>query len=305
MKITIISPVYRAKKIIPELIKRIEDSIQTITQDYEIILVEDACPENSWEVIEQACGNNHKVKGIKLSRNFGQHYAITAGLDHATGDWIVVMDCDLQDQPKEIPKLYSKALEGYDIVLARRIGRKDGIIKLIFSALFYKGLMFMTGWAYDIRVANFGIYSKKAIKSVCSLREPIRVFPIMIKWIGFKTEYVDVEHGNRYEGKSSYTFQKLFNLALDIILAYSDKPIRLTIKAGLIIALLSFAFATRTLFKHFNGEIIVLGYSSLIISIWFLAGILMVILGVIGLYVGKTFDGVKNRPLYVIDKTIN
>jgi len=302
---SIVSPVYGAEKIIPTLVKRIEESISQITSNYEIILVEDCGPDNSWDVIESIAKTNTKVKGIKLSRNFGQHYAITAGLDQCKGDWIVVMDCDLQDQPEEIINLYTKAKEGFDIVLARRAERKDGFFKRFFSATFYKTLSYLTGSEQDETVANFGIYSKKVIDAVVSMRESIRYFPTMIKWVGFTSAKIDVVHENRVEGKSSYNLKKLLKLALDIILAFSDKPLRLMIKIGLLISLISVFIATESIYSWLKGEIIVLGYTSLIVSIWLLSGIIISTLGLVGLYVGKTFEGVKNRPIYLVQKKIN
>jgi dolichol-phosphate mannosyltransferase len=302
MKISIVSPVYKAFNILDELVRRIIQSVESISSDYEIILVDDACPENSWEKIEALANVNSKIKGIKLSRNFGQHYAITAGLDHAKGDWIVVMDCDLQDQPEEIEKLLIKAQQGYEIVLAQRENRKDTFIKKTYSKVFYRTLGYLTGSEQDETIANFGIYSKKVVIEIIKLRESIRYFPTMVKWVGFRVAKVPVEHAERIEGKSSYNLKRMLNLALDIVLAYSDKPLRLTIKFGVIISFVAIMMAFYTLIKWLAGGIVVIGYASLITSIWFLSGCILITLGVVGLYVGKTFEGVKNRPLYIIDK---
>lgn len=304
--LSIISPVYYAEKILPVLVERIESSVEKITTDYEIILVDDCGPDNSWEVIESLANTNSKIIGIKLSRNFGQHYAITAGLDQAKGDWVVVMDCDLQDQPEEIEKLYNKALEGFDIVLGRRFDRKDRFLKKLFSKIFYRTLGYLTGTEQDETIANFGIYNRNVVNAVVSMRESIRYFPSMVKWVGFKSTKVNVVHDERNEGESSYNLKRLINLALDIILAYSDKPIRLLIKVGLFISGISVLVALIYFIKWLKGDVLVLGYTSLIISLWLLSGIILSTLGIIGLYVGKTFEGVKNRPIYIIDKkTIN
>ena len=305
MKLSIISPVYKAYNMLEELVRRIICSVEPICSEYEIILIDDACPENSWEKIEAVANANHKVKGIKLSRNFGQHYAITAGLDHATGDWIVVMDCDLQDQPEEIEKLLFKAQQGFDIVLAMRENRKDTLLKKTYSKVFYRTLGYLTGTEQDETIANFGIYSKKVVLEIIRLRESIRYFPTMVKWVGFRVAKVPVEHADRVEGKSSYNLKRMLNLALDIVLAYSDKPLRLTIKFGVIISLIAIMMAFYTLIKWLGGGIIVIGYASLITSIWLLTGCILITLGVVGLYVGKTFEGVKNRPLYIVEKKIN
>jgi len=300
---SIVSPVYKAEKILPKLVERIEKSILPITQNFEIILVVDASPDKSWQVIQDIAKQNPRVKGILFSRNFGQHRAITAGLDYAQGEWIVVMDCDLQDQPEEIPYLYQKALEGYEVVLARRHNRQDGFFKRVFSKLFYKTLSFLTGIKHDPTVANFGIYHKKVIDVIKGMREHIRFFPVMVYWAGFSQTKLDVEHAAREEGKSSYSFKKLLKLALDIILAYSEKPLTIIIRMGLSISFMSFLFGVITLIRYLMNKIIVPGYTSLIISVWFFSGLIIAVLGVVGLYVGKTFEGVKQRPLYVIKET--
>ncbi|MEY5049230.1 MAG: hypothetical protein RLZZ175_2589 [Bacteroidota bacterium] len=304
-KLSIVSPVYRAEKIIPELVSRIISATSKITDNFEIILVEDCGPDNSWEAIELECKKNTKIKGIKLSRNFGQHYAITAGLNYAKGEWVVVMDCDLQDMPEEIPNLFEKTKEGFDIVLARRYERQDTFLKRLSSKLFYSTLSYLTGVKQDATVANFGIYNHKVIKAIITMKESIKYFPSMVKWVGFKSTKLNVQHAERAEGNSSYNLKRLINLALDIILAYSDKPLRLTVKAGLIISFSSFIFAIFTFIRAIFHDFKISGYASTIISIWLFSGLIIFILGIIGLYLGKVFDGVKGRPSYIVDLTQN
>lgn len=305
MKLSIVSPVYRAEKDLEELVTRIKKSVPTVVLALEIILVDDFSPDDSWKEIERLAAIHPEIIGVKLSRNFGQHYAITAGLDQANGDYIVVMDCDLQDKPEEISKLLQKAKDGFDIVLARRFNRQDSFMKKMFSKVFYKTLGYLTGSKQDETVANFGVYKKNVITEVCSLRESIRYFPTMVKWVGFKTAYVDVEHASRQQGESNYNLKKMLNLALDIILAFSDKPLRLIIKLGMSIAFISILMAIYAIYNKITGEVSVSGYASLITSIWFLSGCILITLGVIGLYVGKIFEGVKRRPLYIIEKKVN
>lgn len=305
MKLSIVSPVYRAELVLDELIERIIKNIPSQFNSFEIILVDDFSPDKSWQKIVSISKQNKNVRGYKLSRNFGQHYAITAGLNQVTGDYIVVLDCDLQDQPEEIQKLFNEVQKGFEIVLARRYERKDSFYKKTVSKLFYKVLSYLTGTKQDASVANFGIYSKQVVDEVVRLEEKIKYFPTMVKWVGFSTSYVNVEHASRSEGKSNYNLKKLLNLALDIILAYSDKPLRLIIKFGLSIALISFLMVIYVLFEKITGKVSVSGYASLIISIWFLCGCILTTLGVVGLYIGKIFEGVKNRPSYIIEKTTN
>lgn len=305
MKLSIVSPVYKAEFLIDELIKRLIINLEKITPDFEIILVDDASPDNSWDKILEHCIIDKRIKGLKLSRNFGQHYAIAAGLDIVSGDWIVVMDCDLQDRPEEILNLLNKGLEGFDVVLASRNSRKDTFFKRIFSTLFYKILSYLTGITHDATVANFGIYNRKVIDTICSLKENIRYFPTLIGWVGFKQTKIEVEHANRFQGKTSYNFTKLMKLSIDVILVNSEKPIRLIIKLGFTISLFSFGFAIYTLIEHLSGNIKVIGYASLIVSIWFLSGVILMTLGILGLYIGKTFEGVKNRPIYIVSDKVN
>lgn len=303
--ISVVSPVYKAELIVPILVEQLKRELEILSDNFEIILVEDGSPDLSWDEIVEETKKDKRVKGVKLSRNFGQHYAITAGIDHAQGEWVVVMDCDLQDQPSEIHKLYNKALEGYDVVLARREIRKDKSGKIFFSNIFYNILSYLTGTKQDPAVANFGIYHYKVIAAIHLMKEPVRYFPTMVAWVGFKKTAINVEHAARKIGSTSYNFKQLLRLALDIILANSDKPIRLTIKIGFLVAFGSFLVGLATLIRYLNGSIVVMGYTSLLISIWFLAGLILMVLGVIGLYIGKTFEGVKNRPIYIISQQVN
>ena len=305
MHISVVSPVFRAEKIVSELVKQLCEHLQIITNSYEIILVNDCSPDNSWNAIVAECQKNKRVKGIDLSRNFGQHCAITAGLNFAQGDWVVVMDCDLQDKPEEIPNLYRKAQEGYDSVFAQRVKRQDTFFKRQFSKLFYALFSYLTDTQQDPSVANFGIYHKNVIQSILQMKDQIRFFPTMVQWVGFSKCYLPVQHSNRYDGKSSYNYKTLIKLALNNILAFSDKPLRLTLKLGFVISFLSFLLAIYNVIANLTGIIKVAGFTTTIFSIWFVAGLILVVLGVVGLYVGKTFENVTQRPIYIIKNQIN
>jgi dolichol-phosphate mannosyltransferase len=287
------------------LVQEIHTHILSITNNYEIILVDDGSKDNSWKEIENISSTDAKVKGIKLSRNFGQHYAIIAGLEQATGEWIAVMDCDLQDNPEEIPALYNKAQEGFAIVTASRTDRKDPFLKKCSSRLFWKTLSYLTGMSLNYKVANFGIYHKDVIKAITSLKESIPFFPTMVLWTGYKRTTIGVEHGFRHSGETGYSYYRMIKLAIDIILANSDKPIRIVIRVGFGISMISFLIGLYYFVLHLANKIIIPGFTSLIISIWFLGGLTILILGILGLYLGKTFEGVKGRPNYIIEKTTN
>lgn len=305
VKISVVSPVYRGEKMVGELVRRNVEALSGMGVDYEIILVNDASPDESWREIAKECQKNPKVKGLNLSRNFGQHYAITAGLSFAQGDWIVVMDCDLQDRPEEIPNLYMKAQEGYDSVLAQRVQRMDGWIKRMGSKCFYKVFSYLTETKQDASVANFGIYNRKVIDAVLSMGDAMRYFPTQIQWVGFKRAYLPIQHDERAEGKSTYNLSRLFRLAFDTIISFSDKPMRLMVKMGLFVTMASFIVGIVFLARYCLGEIEVLGFTSLIISLWLLGGIIISLIGVVGIYLGKLFEKAKERPTFIIDQKIN
>lgn len=303
--ISIVSPVYHGEKMVAELVRRNVESVSAITDDYEIILVNDASPDNSWEEIVKQCESNPKVKGINLSRNFGQHYAITAGLHYAKGEWVVVMDCDLQDRPEEIPNLYNKAKEGYDIVYARRVARKDKFFKRLSSTLFHWVYNWLSGLEADKTIANFGIYKQCVIAEFNKMPERARSFPSLVKYLGFKDTAIDVEHAERAEGKSSYNLYKLFKLSFDVIVSNSNKPLRLAIGLGFGMAAFSFLLALYNIIAKWIGIIQVDGFTTTIFSIWFVGGLMLFVMGILGLYIGKIFDQVKGRQLFVVKDHVN
>lgn len=303
--ISVVSPAYRCSASIRDLHDRLSEVLPAISENYEIVFVDDGSPENDWEIISGLCETNPKVVGIKLSRNFGQHHAIAAGLSKSRGEWIVVMDCDLQDTPEEIPRMLEKAYEGHDIVLARRARRRDGWINRVTSRCFYRFLGWLTGTPQDPAVANFGIYHRKVVDAINSLPEQMRFFPTMVRWVGFRSCQLDIQHGARESGRSSYNFRKRLALAGDICLAHSDKPLRLVVSTGFVVSAIGFIAAAFMLVQAIRGEIAVIGYASLIVSLWILSGLTILIIGVVGLYVGKVFEGVKGRPTFLIDEVLS
>lgn len=303
IEISVVTPVYGCCKSLNNLYKRLNKSLSTITDNFEIIMVNDGSPDNAWETIKELSKKDTRIKGINLSRNFGQHRAITAGLNFAKGDWIVVMDCDLQDQPEEIIKLYNKAQEGYDVVFGKRTERKDSFFKKLGSKLFYKVYDYFTESKIDNTIANFSIISKKVLNSLNQIREQNRMYPLFINWVGFKRTDISIEHASREEGKSSYTLSKLINLAVDSIVSQSNRPLKLSIKFGFVISLLSLIYAFCLTIRYFLFSIPVEGWTSVMVSIYFIGGLLFANMGILGLYIGKTFDETKNRPIYIIQET--
>ena len=303
--ISIVSPVYRGEKMVHELVCRIQKNVSGFTEDYEIILVNDASPDNSWQAILQECSIDHRIKGINLSRNFGQHRAILSGLQYAKGDWVVVMDCDLQDKPEEISTLYKKALEGYDVVFAQRVERKDNLLKRMSSTIFYSVFRFLSGVKFDNQVANFGIYKQSVIRTVRNMPERDRSFPVQVSYVGFKTTHIPVTHGQRQEGGSSYTLKTLLKYASGIIISNTNKPMRLMVALGFILSFLSMMMAFYNVIAYFCHMIEVPGFTTTVFSIWFVGGMIMMQIGIVGIYIGKVFDQVKGRPLYVVMDEVN
>jgi len=306
IKISIVSPVYKCEKCIIVLCERIKTAVEKITDNFEIILVNDASPDDSWNVIKKMTETDKRIKGVNLSRNFGQHYAITAGIDFAEGDWVVVMDCDLQDKPEEIIRLFNRAIEGgHDIVFGRRVMRQDGFFKRIGSRFFYKVFEYLSGIKFDYTVANFSITKRSVINSFKEMREQNRSFPYFINWLGFNKGYVNIDHGKRENGKSSYTFKKLLKFAFDNIIAYSNKPLILSVWMGLMITFCAIFYVLYLIARYYRYGIVVEGWTSVMVSVWFIGGLMFANLGIVGLYLGKVFNEVKKRPLYVVKELMN
>lgn len=215
------------------------------------------------------------------------------------------MDCDLQDNPKEILNLYKKAQEGWDIVYAERINSKDSILKSLLSKGFYKLFSFLSGVKTKKGISNFGIYKKKVINEFCKLNEIVSSFPSAIKSLGFRSSYIHVNHNERAEGKSSYTIKKLFHVAGNVIISNSNKPLKIAIISGFSMSTISFSIAIYNISAYFLGIIKLPGFTSTIFSIWFVGGIILTNLGVLCLYIGKIFDQVKGRQGYIVSEKIN
>ena len=304
MDISVVIPMYGCRKAIPELYSRLSETLKTLTNEYEIIMVNDACPQNSWEEIEKLCARDKRVVGIEMARNFGQMKAITAGMDHSTGKLVVVMDCDLQDAPEEIPRLYAKLQEGYDVVFARRMQRKDPPLRRLVSKCFYKIYSMATDGRYDPALANFSIMTRQVADAYCSMREIHRAFVMYIKWLGFRHGYIEVEHQARHSGKSSYSLKKRIAMAEEILTSQSDKLVRVIAKLGMLISFFSFLMIIVTVIRYFLLRI-PQGYTSTFAVIFLMGGLILSAIGIVGIYIGNIFMEVKERPLYVVRSILN
>lgn len=303
-KFSIVSPVYGCRSCLEELVDRIEASLRLLSGDFEVILVDDNSPDGSWQRIQELAATRPWLKAIRFARNFGQHYAISAGVERASGEVVIVMDCDLQDVPEEIPKLINGLRNGAEVVFAQRLDRQDSLPKRFASWAFFRILSWMTGVPQDHTTANFGAYSRKVIDTINSMPERERCFPLMVRWTGFERINVPVTHASRAEGRSSYNFKKLFKLATNIVLSYSDKPLRLVVRLGLIFSALAFVMAGLSVLRYAHGDVQVAGFTSIIASIWLVGGMIIFSLGIIGLYLARLFMEAKSRPYYVVSDTI-
>ena len=303
--ISVVSPIYYGEKMLSELVQRCVQTLVQITENFEIILVNDASPDNSWSEIVKVCQQDSRVKGLNLSKNFGQHPAISAGLQYAQGEWVVVMDCDLQDRPEEIINLYKKAQEGYDIVYARRANRQDGYLKRLSSKLFHSIYDWLSGFKTDEAIGNFGIYHKKVISATKSITERNKTFGILIGFVGFRSTAIDVQHSERAEGSSSYTFRKLLRLAFDNIISNTNKPLKLAVQLGFLMAFISFLLALYNVIAKLLGIIQLAGYTTTIFSVWFVGGLILFVMGILGLYIGKIFDQLKGKPIFIVADKLN
>ncbi|SEF90052.1 dolichol-phosphate mannosyltransferase [Bryocella elongata] len=303
--ISIVIPVFRAESILPVLCERLTASLRNLNVEYEIFLIDDRSPDNSWEVMRQMAALYPTITAIRLSRNFGQHYALTAGLDFVSGEWTVTMDCDLQDQPEEIAKLLAVAEQGNDVVLARRVDRKDRWSKRWASRFFYGVYYLLSGHRMDPAVGSFRMMRRSVVDGYRSMREASRLFNGMVQWLGFTTAYVDVEHAARYEGSSSYDLRGLFRLATNGIVAFSNRPLYFSVAVGLTMSVFSVGFGAYVLILYLVHHILAVpGWMSLVTLTTFIGGLILLNLGILGIYVGRIYDETKGRPLYVVDQIV-
>ncbi|MDP9858634.1 dolichol-phosphate mannosyltransferase [Olsenella profusa DSM 13989] len=306
IEVSVVVPVYGCPGAISELHRRLVNTLESMEKDFEIILVNDCDPYGSWEKIREVCVADHRVIGLNLSRNFGQIKAITAGLDRACGEWIVVMDCDLQDRPEGIIDLYKKAQEGYDVVFARRLNRKDTKLVKFFSKVFYKVYDYFTDGTFDNSICNFSISRRIVIDNYCKMREHNRAYTLFIRWLGFKQAEIDIEADARFEGESSYNFHRKVRTAFELITAQSNKPLRLATSLGFTISIVSFLYLLYLLISALIAPSSApMGWRSTIGAIFLMGGLILAAIGVVGLYIGNIFDEVKNRPLYVVRDVLN
>lgn len=298
--VSVVVPVYGCVGCLEELTERVLAAVGGTGKTVELILVDDNSPDQAWSRICELSDLHMEVRGLKLSRNFGQHSAICAGTAHARGGVVIVMDCDLQDVPEEIPALLDALTHDVEIVLGQRVERQDTWFKRAGSRAFYRTLGWLTDTDYDPSTGNFGAYSRKVINAMNSMPEADRFLPLLARWTGFRTVRIPVEHRQRTEGKSSYTLSKLVQMATRIALSFSDKPLRLVMTMAFMLAGVGLGVAAFAIYRYLMGDIRVAGFTSILASVWIVGSFVMASIGVVGLYVGRMHNETKRRPQYLV-----
>jgi polyisoprenyl-phosphate glycosyltransferase len=303
--LSVVAPVYHSAEMVEEFVYRVMTEVIALTEDFEIILIDDGSRDNSWRVIDQMCAIDKRVKGIRLSRNYGQHYAITAGLEHCNGDYAVVMDADLQHDPVFIKDMVNAAKDEFDIVYTVAQEREHPFFKNFFSRIFYRIFNLLTDSpSASKNVGSYSLLSRKAVTAFRRYNDYHRHYLLIVRLLGFRQTEVSIIHYPRKRGKSAYTFRRLIAHAVDGITSQSNKLLRIIVAFGFFFVMSSFIATVVILYLFFQHGFLP-GWTSLIVLILLCTGVIMVSLGVIGIYISKIFDQVKNRPLYLVDKMVN
>jgi polyisoprenyl-phosphate glycosyltransferase len=302
--ISIILPIYNEQDGLASFMQSLESELAKLKEDVEVIFINDGSTDDSLVLVKNYCDSNNRYKYLDLSRNFGHQIAVTAGIDHALGDKIVLMDADGQDPPSVIPEMLAKMEEGYDVVYAKRIKRQEeSLLKKMTASFFYKLLNKITSIEIPVDTGDFRIMNRKIVEGLKKMPEKQRYLRGQIAWLGYKQTSVSYERHGRNAGTTGYTYRKMIHLALDAITSFSNLPLRLATISGFVCALIGFLLILYTLYSRFILQVYEPGWSSLMITIVFLGGIQLMGIGIIGEYISRINDNVKNRPLYLIAET--
>ncbi len=304
--ISVVAPVYNEEKVLEEFCKRIVAIVSSYTELYEIILVDDGSKDRSLEIIHTLSQKNPHIKCISLSRNFGHASALSAGIDHAESSLVVLIDTDLQDPPEVLPDFFAKWQEGYKVVYGVRRKRKEGVAKRFSYWAFYrllKSLSFLKDMPMD--AGDFSVIDREVVLELRAMPEKGRFLRGLRSWIGFKQCGVPYERASRFAGSTKYSLKKLFQLAFDGIFSFSNIPLRLASFVGCFIALISFLSILILLFIRVQyGVVGISGFTTTIIIILFLGGVQLISVGILGEYIGRIYEEVKQRPVYIIKEKI-
>lgn len=303
MEISVIVPSFNEEKNVPLIYERLTSTLSQISDDYEIIFVNDCSKDSTLSVIKQISEKDSHVKYISFSRNFGHQIAVSAGLDLCKGEAVVIIDADLQDPPELILEMYEKYKEGYKVVYAKRKSREgETWFKKITAKLFYRFLSAMTSIEIPVDVGDFRLIDKVIVKHLRNMPEKSKYIRGQISWIGYKQTFVEYHRDARLYGKTNYPLKKMLRLAFDGITAFSDKPLKMASAIGIISAILSLLAIVYALISHFIFDSAVSGWTSLIISVLFIGGVQLITIGIIGEYIARINNDVRNRPLYIIEE---
>ncbi len=305
MDISVVIPVYGCPSAVAPLHERLSAVLSDMGVEYEIIMVDDCDAMRSWDEVKAVALKDDHVKAIHFTRNFGQGCAITAGVHQAKGEWIIPMDCDLQDSPENIPDLYDKALEGHDVVFVRRRKRKESFIVRLFAKWYHSILSWFSEVDFDYDLGTYLIASRRAAQYYISSKDRGRDFGVYLMWLGFDHAFVEYEQEERFEGKSSYTFVKKWKYAIGIMTTFSNRILYVPVWAGAICALFSFGYIIYVFILYFVFNANPEGWSTITAALFFFGGTILSTLGIMGIYLGNIFDMSKERPLYAIQECIN
>ncbi len=301
--ISVVIPTYACATCLHVLHERLTATLAQMAVEYELVFVDDRATDGSWDVLAQLAADDQHVRAYRLSRNFGQHVAISAGIAHARGEWIVVMDCDLQDPPEQIPRLYAKAQEGHDIVFARRMGRPGSQLRRTLGRGYFALLNWVAGTNIDRSFGSFSLISRKVADSYLQFRDRDRHYLFILYWLGFNHATIEFTSQERHSGRSAYGVRALLRHAVDGLVFQTTVVLRWIVYAGFALAAGGLLLSCYFVIVHIGGSTPP-GWTSLAIFVLLLSGFAITSTGVIGLYVGKIFEQVKQRPLYVIDEAV-
>jgi dolichol-phosphate mannosyltransferase len=305
MDLSIIIPIYNEEGNIQKLLDRLHGVVNNMNlKEVEFIFINDGSRDRSMEMIKNIAKTDKSVKFINFSRNFGHQVAVTAGIDKANGDAVVIIDADLQDPPELIPELYAKLLSGYEVVYAKRRSRQgEGFLKKFTAKMFYRMLAKMTSISIPVDTGDFRIMDKKIVDVLKQMPEQEKFLRGQISWIGFNQTYVEYDRDERFAGKTGYTYGKMIRFALDGITSFSNFPLKFASITGFIVSGIAFFMILYALYSRFITRDYVAGWTSLMLAVLFLGGIQLIGIGIIGEYISRMSANVKNRPLYVIRET--
>lgn len=304
-KITLVIPVYNSSKFLHKTVKAVDDQKKESNWDLELVLVEDGSPDKSFETIERLAEEYPYIKGIKLSRNFGHQIAVKTGLSYATGDYIAIIDDDLQDPPSLLPAFFDQLDLGYEVAYGVRKKRKEGRLKKLAYTGFYRLLDSISETKIPLDSGDFCVMTKNVKDKMLMLNEQNPYLRGIRAWIGFKQIGLEYERSGRIEGESGYSLKKLIKIAKDGIFSFSSLPLQIISILGNIGLVTSILFTAFTIIRYFLNEIEVAGYTTIIIIILFFNSILLISLGIIGEYIYRIYNEVRNRPYTIIEKTTN